>query len=281
MTPLPESLRDWTATPEVSTETLAPAPARAMAATLDRDSLALEDGDALPPLWHWAYFTPKAARSAIGPDGHPRRGGFLPPIDLPRRMFAGVAMTFHRPLVLGRATERRAEVASVEFKEGRQGQLAFVTVDITYLQDGAPCLEETQTIVYREAEGPVAPLEGAEPPPAPADAWTTLVRPDPVLLFRFSALTFNGHRIHYDRPYATEVEGYPALVVHGPLVALMLADLAATNAPRPLKTFTFRAAAPIFDSAPFRLVGTPRGEGADLKAIRCDGQTAVTAAVTF
>lgn len=281
MTPLDESLKGWTTTPEVSEEYLAPAPALALAATLDRDPASIGDGAPLPPLWHWAYFTPKAPRSAIGPDGHPRRGGFLPPIDLPRRMFAGVDMTFHRPLLLGRPTQRRAEVTGVEFKQGRQGQLAFVTVAITYSQDGTPCLEETQTIVYREAGGTVPPLDGDEPPAAPAGAWTELVRPDPVLLFRFSALTFNGHRIHYDRPYATEVEGYPALVVHGPLVAMLLAELAGANAPRPLRSFTFRAAAPIFDTAPFRLVGIPGETGADLHALRCDGQVAVKASVTY
>jgi 3-methylfumaryl-CoA hydratase len=277
----PPSFQGWQAHPEVQQETLAPSAAQALAATLDLDPTPWQNGAALPPLWHWVCFTPKAAQSALGPDGHPQKGNFLPPIDLPRRMFAGVALTIHSPLRLGLPTTRQADVTNLAFKTGSQGPLAFVTVLVRFFQNDSLCLEETQTLVYRGPGSPVAAPQAKPLAPPAAGTWVQTVTPDPVLLFRFSALTFNGHRIHYDRPYATAVEGYPGLVVHGPLVALMLAELARAQDPRPVKSLRYKATAPLFDLAPFDLLGTPSPQGVALTARRCDGVTAAEASVTF
>jgi 3-methylfumaryl-CoA hydratase len=225
-------------------------------------------------------FTPKAEQATLGPDGHPQKGTFLPPIDLPRRMFAGVALTVHQPLCLGHLTTREAIVTDVVLKDGRQGPLAFVTIAVRYFQQDTLCLEETQTLVYRPPGAPV-PAPHPRVSLSPTAPWSRTITPDPVLLFRFSALTFNSHRIHYDRPYATTVEGYPALVVHGPLVAVMLAELARSHDLRPVRRFTYRATAPLFDSAPFLLTGHPEGNGACLRALRCDGSVAAEASVAF
>ncbi|MGF1611831.1 MAG: MaoC family dehydratase N-terminal domain-containing protein [Kiloniellales bacterium] len=232
----------------------------AMQALLDRDE-GLKAGDPLPPLWHWLYFWQTAAQSALGSDGHAARGEFLPPIELPRRMWAGSRLRFPRPLPIGAAATRRSTIASVEEKRGRSGRLAFVTVRHEVAVAGVTCIEEEHDIVYREAPRGDAPPPESEPAPASA-AWRRKIRPDPVLLFRYSALTFNGHRIHYDRTYATEVEGYPGLVVHGPLLATLMVDLARRERPQArIAAFQFRARAPLLDGAPFTLAGAPAPDG--------------------
>ncbi len=252
-------------------------PAQALAATLD-DATVFSPGMPLPPVWHWFYFLPRAPQSRLGPDGHPERGGFMPPIELPRRMFAGARMRFHEPLVIGEPARRDAEILKVSQKTGRTGTLAFVTVGYKIHQRGGLCVEEEQDIVYREPGAPVPAPEVVELPPPPAGAWTRTVTPDPRLLFRFSALTFNAHRIHYDRPYAMAEEGYPGLVVHGPLTAILLMELVRHNAGRPAKGFSFRGQAPLFDLAPFRLTGTPAEDGAvALEAHGPNGKTAMSA----
>lgn len=247
----------WTGKTEIVTDELAVTPATAAAASLDDTESRFERGVPLPPLWQWFYFLPRAPQSRLGPDGHPERGGFIPPIPLPRRMFAGARMRFHRPLVIGHYAERRGTIRAVSEKDGRSGRLAFVTVGYEFHQDGALCIEEEQDIVYREA-GPPAPALSPEPlPPLPEGSWSRMVTPTPTLLFRFSALTFNAHRIHYDRPYATEVEGYPGLVVHGPLTAILLMELVRRHAEKGVRRFEFRGQAPLFDLAPFRVAATP------------------------
>lgn len=249
----------------------------AVAAMLDDQSTRFEKGSALPPLWHWFYFLPKAPQSQLDTDGHPQRGGFMPPIPYPRRMFAGSRMKFHRPLVIGQPARRQAVIRDIKQKSGRSGSLAFVSVGFAYYQGGELCLEEEQDIVYREP-GPAVPSpQTASWPPVAENAWTKTVTPDTSLLFRFSALTFNAHRIHYDRPYATGEEGYPGLVVHGPLTAVLLMELVRHHAVRPVSQFSFRGLTPLFDLAPFRLVGTPEDGKVSLEAQAPDGRTAMSA----
>ena len=255
--------------------------AQAAAAMLDCAGLELTSGSPLPPLWHWFYFLGTAPQAQLGLDGHPQRGGFMPPIELPRRMFAGSRMTFHRPLRLGEPAQRQAQIRDVTEKSGRSGALAFVTVDYRFLQGDELCIEEQQDIVYREP-GAALPAPDVIDLPAPEPgSWCREFAADPRLLFRFSALTFNAHRIHYDRPYAQNEEGYPGLVVHGPLTAMLLADLVRRNDARRIATFSFRGAAPLFDLAPFRLLGRPDQDSVELEAEGPDGRAVLTAKATL
>jgi len=268
---------DWIGSTEDRAETIAPVTAEAVLAMLDDGDTRIGPGDPLPPLWQWFHFLPRVPQSRLGPDGHPQRGGFLPPVALPRRMFAGGRLTVHAPLVVGREATRTGTVLNVSEKRGATGALVFVTVGYEFRQDGRLCLSEEQDIVYREPGAPVAAPAPAPPPELPAGAWSRTVTPDPVLLFRFSALTFNAHRIHYDRPYAMTEEGYPGLVVHGPLTAVLLMDLVRRHAGRPVRSFSFRARAPLFDLAPFRVSGVPGDGAVALEAHGPDGKTAMTA----
>jgi len=271
--------QDWIGTQEHLEDEIWLGQVRGMGATLDQTAHAYANGDALPPLWHWMYFLPRAPRSKIGTDGHPERGGFMPPIALPRRMFAGARMTFHRQLTIGQAATRDGEIIKVTVKEGKTGRLAFVTVRYQIRQNGELCIDEQQDIVYREPGAPIPPpTPSSSLPEPPQGSWIATVSPDPVLLFRFSALTFNAHRIHFDRRYAVEEEGYPGLVVHGPLTAVQLAQLVRDHTDRPLRHFDFRGQAPLFDLAPYRLVGTPiEGDIIELKAQGPDGTTTMAA----
>jgi 3-methylfumaryl-CoA hydratase len=254
-------LRAWEGRSETLRDEITAAPVRNLSATLDRADPLPQAGTELPPLWHWLYFLPGHRQSEIGPDGHARRGGFLPPVPLPRRMWAGGRLTWHAPLRVGDSIERTSRIASVSHKAGRSGDLVFVLVRHEVRNAQGLALTEEHDIVYRPLAQPGDPA----PPPqaAPADApWSREIVPDPVLLFRYSALTFNGHRIHYDRSYVTEVEGYPGLVVHGPLIATLLADLARRERPgAALRSFSFRAVRPTFDLYPFRVNGQPSEDG--------------------
>jgi len=253
-------LQAWQGRTETLRDDLTAAPVRGLSATLDRDDPLPEAGTRLPALWHWLYFLPHHRQSEIGEDGHAKRGGFLPPVPLPRRMWAGGRLTWEpgNPLQVGDAVERTSTIASVTHKAGRTGELVFVLVRHEVRNARGLALTEEHDIVYRAA---AAPGE-ATPPPTPAPKDATFSRdlvPDDVLLFRYSALTFNGHRIHYDRRYVTQVEGYPGLIVHGPLIATLLVDLLRRNAPADaqLARFEFRAVRPTFDIAPFRVHGKP------------------------
>lgn len=252
-----EHLRGWIGKIESTRDVVTPVPIAALAATLDLEAPSpAQPGDPLPPLWHWLYFLPIHRQSELGPDGHPRRGGFLPPVPLPRRMWAGGRLEFHHPLRVGDSLARTSQIVDVRFKEGRSGPLVFVLVRHEISNAQGIALTEEHDIVYR---GPSAAPPGT---PAPAEAaWEREIIPDDVLLFRYSALTFNGHRIHYDRRYATEVEGYPGLVVHGPLIATLLAGLAGTE----MASFEFRAVSPLFDTAPFRICGKPDAGGKTIR----------------
>jgi len=270
----------WIGRREEARDVATPSSAAGMIATLDRDDAAPKTGDPLPPLWHWMYFAPRARKSEIGPDGHPSRGDFMPPVPLPRRMFAGGRSTFHAPIYIGDEMRREGEIADVTQKAGRTGELVFATVRYSIFTQRGLAIEEEQDIVYRD---PPAPGQHPTPKkPEPADArdgdWHRTINPDPVMLFRYSALTFNGHRIHYDHPYVTHVEGYPGLVVHGPLIATLLADLCRDESGRPLRHFAFRAKSPLFATVPFTVSGRQNGDDTcTLAAINADGAAAMTA----
>jgi 3-methylfumaryl-CoA hydratase len=253
----PQKLDDWLDKQEVVKDDITAFPLKAMAATLDRE----ESGDSVPPLWHWLYFLPVAPMSETGPDGHPKRGGFLPPVPLPRRMWAGGRLTFHAPLKVGEHATRTSTIANIEDKTGRSGRLVFVTVQHAVEAGGELKLEEEHDIVYRDA-----PQEGARPPQpqlAPeGETWRRTIDADAVMLFRYSALTFNSHRIHYDHPYVTEVEGYPGLIVHGPLLATLLVDLVRREQPHAtLQSFAFKAVRPTFAGQAFTVCGKPSADG--------------------
>jgi 3-methylfumaryl-CoA hydratase len=256
-------LRMWIGRHETVSDVIAPWPMVALAALLDRDDPYPTHDTQLPPGGHWLYFRPAARQSEIGPDGHPRRGGFLPPVPLPRRMWAGGRIEFRRPLRIGVTATRVSRVAEVALKKGKSGSLVFVRVDHEISDPDGLALREEHDIVYRD----IAPI-GRAPTPAQAPeyaVWRRAIAPDPVMLFRYSALTFNGHRIHYDQPYATKVEGYPGLVVHGPLIATLLMDLIRRQTPARLARFSYRAMSPLFDTTPFAVEGAPGAGGRSTK----------------
>ena len=260
-------LQGWSGRTETLSDHISAAPVRGLSATLDRDDPLPRAGMALPPLWHWLYFLPQPRQSEIGPDGHAKRGGFLPPVPLPRRMWAGGRLQWsqNNPLLVCDAVQRRSRIESVTHKTGRTGDLLFVQVEHEVHNAMGLSLTEAHDIVYRAAAQP----GDLVPPPVPAEkgaAWQREIVPDDVLLFRYSALTFNGHRIHYDRKYVTEVEGYPGLIVHGPLIATLLVDLLRRQLPNAfIKSFNFKAVRPTFDLHPFTLNGQPSADGKTVK----------------
>ena len=258
-------LQQWCGRGETWHDQLHAAPLRGLSATLDRDDPSPAPGSALPPLGHWLYFLPTARQSELGADGHPRRGGFLPPVPLPRRMWAGGRLAWQaaNPLRMGQQVERLSTIRSIEHKAGRSGELLFVRVEHQYHNARGLALTEEQDIVYRSAARPGDPAPPSQTPPqAGRQAWSRTIVPDDVLLFRYSALTFNGHRIHYDRRYVTEVEGYPGLIVHGPLIATLLLDLLRRALPQAqVAAFDFRAVRPTFDLHPFSVHGKPAADG--------------------
>jgi len=260
-----ETLRSWVGRTETRTDVIDARPVALLSATLDRDDPAPRRGDVLPPLWHWLYFLPAYRQSEVGPDGHAKRGGFLPPVPLPRRMWAGSRLEWLAPIAIGDEVSRLSRIASVTPKSGRSGALVFVVVRHEYSTAAGLALAEEHDIVYREPPAPGADTPAAKTAPPAIAAWRRRIVPDDVLLFRYSALTFNGHRIHYDRRYVTEVEGYPGLVVHGPLIATLLVDLLRRHRPDvALRRFEFRALAPLFDTAPFEVCGRPEYERSDV-----------------
>src|SRR5437870_8968078 len=256
-------LAGWIGKTETVTDIVTATPYAALSATLDRAPERPPAGTPLPPLWHWLYFLPLYRQSEVGADGHAKRGGFLPPVPLPRRMWAGSQFEFNQPLRVGDRISRVSTIADVTEKSGRTGPLVFVKVrhEIRANDEVSPAIVEFHDIVYREAPKPGDVL----PPPKAAPAQTRWHRrwvPDDVLLFRYSALTFNGHRIHYDRKYVTDVEGYPGLIVHGPLIATLLMDLVRRNAPdADVATFRFKAVRPTFNLNPLRVNGQLHDDG--------------------
>ena len=268
-----EALAQWIGRTDTRRDTVTAAPLVALSALLDRDDSVPRNGDPAPPLAHWLYFLPAHKQSETGPDGHAIRGSFLPPVPLPRRMWAGSRLEFHRPLEVGRAIERLSTIRDIQLKEGRSGTLAFVTVRHEVSDAAGLLLTDEHDIVYR-GEAPLA----AKPTPAPGgEQWRREIRPDPVLLFRYSAVTFNSHRIHYDHPYTTRVEGYPGLVVHGPLIATLLVDLLRRERPgMQLRSYRFRAHRPLFDTAPFETCGLPDASNRSARLWTRDAEGALT-----
>jgi len=253
------TLQGWQGKAESTIDLVTAAPLAGLSATLDRTDPAPTHGTVVPPLAHWLYFLPQHRQSEIGPDGHAKRGGFLPPVPLPRRMWAGGRLTWqaNNPLQVGQSVRRESRIERVQHKQGRTGALVFVLVRHEVHNEQGLAITEEHDIVYRAAADP-----NESPPPPQAAAteapWHRQWLADEVMLFRFSALTFNGHRIHYDRPYVTQTEGYPGLVVHGPLIATLLVDLWRQQHPSTTLThFAFKALRPTFDIHHFAVCGQP------------------------
>ncbi|WP_241017519.1 MaoC family dehydratase N-terminal domain-containing protein [Burkholderia sp. Ac-20349] len=267
---------------QIAADVIALDRATAFAATLDLDRHPVA-GDALPPLWHWLYFWSVARQSELGHDGHPLKGGFLPDLGLPRRMWAGGRVVFENPLPIGETAVRTSRVLSVEHKEGRSGPLGFVTVEHLIESGGAVAIREEHDIVYRGAAEPGAAAPAPKAAPDGAQ-WQRDITPDEVLLFRYSALTFNGHRIHYDRTYAREIEGYPDLVVHGPLISTLLLDLVPRSLPgATVREYAYRAVRPTFLGNTFSVCGRVAEDGntIDLWAKDHDGWLTMSARATL
>jgi len=254
-------LKTWIGKTETLHDVVTLFPVQALATTFNQTTQ-YKEGDVLPELWHWLYFLPNAPLSEVGPDGHPKRGGFLPPVPLPRRMWAGSRLTWHQPIKVGDKITRHSTIASVEHKSGRSsGDLIFVTVKHEISNDQGLAISEEHDIVYRpvpkDTDQLAAPVIIDETPD-----WQNEIIPSEVLLFRYSALTFNGHRIHYDRKYVNEVEIYPGLIVHGPMIATMLVELLHEHLPnRRLKDYEFKAIRPLFDIHHFAVNGKVQEDG--------------------
>ena len=293
-----DHLKQWIGKTEEFTDVITESPIVRLSATLDRDDPAPKAGDPLPLAWNWLYFLPQAKQSDLKEDGHPKLGGFLPPVPYPRRMWAGSRFDHIKPLKLGESAKKVSTILDMNLKEGRSGNLVFLLIKHEYFGEDGLCVSEEQDIVYR-GPAPETPKEAAKgktdekkekpkpkkAPEAPGNAvWTLDVAPDPRLLFRYSALTFNTHRIHYDEPYVTQEEGYPGLVVHGPLLATLLLDLARRSKPDAFqKKFGFRAMAPLFSGTPFTVSGEPNeGEkAAKLWICNAKGQIAMQSDIEF
>lgn len=259
----------WAPEPQETVERIVPGPAAALASLFDVEP----PDEALPPLWHWLHFLERCPQRELGPDGHPLAGRFLPPIPDRRRMFAGGRYRAHRPMRFGQEVTRRAELAGTRVTKGRSGELLFVTVRHTFSAEGTPIATEEQDLVYRSGPAATAPGRPAYDPPGVDAPWLLEVTADPVLLFRFSALTYNAHRIHYDEPYTTRVEGHPGLIVHGPLLALLCLELPRRRG-RTVGEFSFRARSPVYAGQPFAVCGGPDGE---LRVAAPGGVTALSA----
>jgi 3-methylfumaryl-CoA hydratase len=272
---------EWVGRTHQVADVLYATPARALALTLDRPETDLVEGGRLPELWHWLYFLPLVPTSELAVDGHPRRGGLLPPVALERRMWAGGRLTFHRDLHLGEPVTRTSEITSVASKQGRAGPMVLITVRHTVASTQGVAVEEDQDIVYL-----TTPTSYTTPPPDPVPpdiGWTQVQHVDPVLLFRFSALTFNAHRIHYDLPYATNEERYPGLVVHGPLQAVLLMESARQHhSGKRVATYSFRAARPLFAHDRCSISGWTTAEGhVEMVTANADRDVAMRAQLTW
>jgi 3-methylfumaryl-CoA hydratase len=278
-----DDLRSHIGRAQTATDVIHPGPANFLRLALGRPEPEFREGDALPPAWLGLYFLPSVASDALRPDGSPRDTGVVPPLALPRRMFAGERVRFHAPVRVGETLRRETRLADISVKQGGTGTLVFATITSRVYGPSGLALEDERRTVFREevkaGERNQAPRREAPPSDAP---WRRSVTVDPVLLFRFSALTFNSHRIHYDRAWAMEVEGYPGLVVHGPLTTTLLIDFARDQNPgKRIASYATQARAPLFDTAPFELRGRPAtsGRGCELWAVTPEGTIATSAEV--
>jgi 3-methylfumaryl-CoA hydratase len=277
-----DQLKDWIGETETDVDYVTIPAVHRMAATLDRDDPVPKSGDPLPPGWHTILFPRVVRQSQVGHDGHPTRGDFLPPVPLPRRMNAGRRTWIHDPLRVGDEVKKEASIKDVTIKQGRSGQMVFVTVKTDMISPRGLAITEEMDVVYREEPAPDAPKAVPKTPPGNA-VWSKVFNPDPVVLFRYSALTFNGHRIHYDYPYVTQKEGYPGLVQNGGLTNLLLFELARTHAKTPVKYLSARNLRPMFAEQPFTLCGAPGADGksAQLWTVDATGAQATDASVEF
>lgn len=270
-------LSSWIGRSETREDVIVPGPAMRMHALLGQGMPAPAEGGALPPMWHWAYFLETVPHAELGPDGHARPTDFMPPVALPRRMWAGGRLAVEAALNIGEAVRCVSTIANVSRKSGRSGELCFVTVRFEFFRGDDLRLSEEHDIVYRDEAKPGE--VSTEPPMAPTKAdWSERIDTDPVQLFCYSALTYNTHRIHYDRKYCLEVEGYEGLVVHGPLTATQLVGLARRQAGgADIKRFDFRAVSPIFDTTPHHISGRRAGNTIELWATTSSGALAMSA----
>ncbi len=277
-----ESLKQWIGRAETAIDYVTVPMVDRLSATLDRDDAFPKRGDPLPVGWHSTLFPRVVRHSQIGPDGHPARGDFLPPVPLPRRMFAGKRTTFHAPLLIGDEVHRLSTIQNVTVKDGRSGRMVFVTVKTDIKNANGVAITEEQDIVYRGEPDKNAPPPPAQPAPGKA-VWQHEVTPDPVMLFRYSALTFNGHRIHYDHPYVTGVEGYPNLVMNGGLTTLLVYELARTHASTPIRFMSSRNVRALFVGRTITLCGEPSADNKTAKLWAQDdtGALALTAEAEF
>lgn len=273
-----DHLREWIGRGERKSERVTEALVERFNGTFDLEQGG-QDGEIAPLLIHLCLAPPAAPTAALGPDGHPARGGFLPPVPLPRRMWAGGSFAFRDAIRVGENVTRLSTIRDVTLKEGRTGPLCFVTVDHRIESDGRLVIEERQDIVYRDVDAPGGTKKAPEA--APHGAHRVQIAPTAPLLFRYSALTFNGHRIHYDTPYVTGEEGYPGLIVHGPLQATQLAQFAARLKGSPPARFDFRSLSPLFDTADYTLNAEQDGDGLRLWTARLDGPVAMEARATW
>ena len=278
-----DDLRTHIGRSQTATDVIHAGPANFLRLAFGRPEPEFRDGDMLPPAWLGLYFLPRVASDALRPDGSPRDTGVVPPLSLPRRMFAGERVRFHTPVRIGETVRRETRLADISVKQGGTGTLVFATITSRVFGPSGLALEDERRTVFREevkaGERNQAPRRDSPPSDAP---WRRSITPDPVLLFRFSALTFNSHRIHYDRTWAMQVEGYPGLVVHGPLTTTLLIDFARDQHPgKQIASYATQARAPLFDTAPFELRGRPAtsGRGCDLWAVTPDGTIAMSAEV--
>jgi 3-methylfumaryl-CoA hydratase len=268
------TLRQWVGNARETTGAICPGQARLLAATIDMDPAAIEIGQPLRPLWHWIYMLEGLRPGELGRDGHPARGGFLPPVPLANRMWAGGDVTFHAPLKIGAQIIRRSVISSIDLKHGSSGPLLFIVVTHELFEGDRLLITERHDIVYRD---PI-PANARKPSPEmPEAAVHREFKPDATMLFRYSALTFNGHRIHYDVEYCRHVEGYAGLVVHGPLVATMLAGVAQDNTAQPLRRFSYRGISPTIAGTPIMLKATLQASGMILWSEAADGSIGMTA----
>jgi len=275
-------LQGWIGRQETVDDVITSGPVARLSATLDYAQPRAKPGEPLPECWHWLYFQPETPMSNIDVDGHPQRGGFLPPVPLPRRMWAGSELVFHAPLLVGDEVRRVSRVDAVDLKTGSTGPLVFVTLTHRLYARDMLCIEEKQTLVYRSGKRAGGTSKKALSTSPEQSEWSRVFSPSPVLLFRYSALTFNSHRIHYDREYAISDEGYAGLVVQGPLTATLLLDLVHRELPgAPIKTFRFNGLRPLLDVSAFTLAGTPSPEGISLWAVDAEGEVAMTAVAHF
>jgi 3-methylfumaryl-CoA hydratase len=281
--PLAQYVESWNPEPTTDDDPMLPGPAAAMSALLNRPGCAPAAGDPLPPLWHWFYFLHWPKQEELGADGHPRHGHFLPPIPDRQRMFAGGRCQIVEPLRLGERAERISTLHNVAVKHGRTGELVFVTQRNEFRQRSHTCLVEEQDIVYRSGPSSAQHPDTLDTSAAAQldEPWQLALQPDPTLLFRFSALTANSHRIHYDTPYVREEEGYPGLVVHGPLLAVLMLELVRRSASQPVRSLSFRLRSPVFVGEQLVASGTPSQAGAELHVATHREKRHATAEVTF